>query len=391
LPGPEGMPPAGMHGDFVFIANEMNFGGKVVKGAPYSAQAVTESVQNLSDGNRIVNKSTSAIYRDSEGRTRREQTLRTIGGFANSGDAPQTVFINDPVAGTSYTLDPRSRTARKMPPMNFKFEFKVPGPPGEKGEKKVVPLGPPQVGSVERQQIEISQADMLMKGGPETRFIWGWGNHVAKDEPLGKQIIEGVEAEGTRSTTTIPAGEIGNERAIEIVNERWYSAELQTTLMTRHSDPRFGENTYRLTNIDRSEPSKSLFEVPSDYTIKPRPVGHGEGASFGIGGGSGGVTWHRADEGTGGPAGEVLNGRAITLPKPRYPQVARAAGATGTVTVNITIDEEGNVTAAKAVSGHPLLQGASVEAARNAKFSPTKVSGQPVKVHGVLVFAFPGE
>src|SRR6185295_3069289 len=153
LPGPEGMPPAGMHGDFVFIANEMNFGGKVVKGAHYAAQAVTESVQNLSDGNRIVNKSTSAIYRDSEGRTRREQTLRTIGGFANSGDAPQTVFINDPVAGTSYTLDPRSRTARKMPPMNFKFEFKVPGPPGEKGEKKVVPLGPPQVGSVERQQI----------------------------------------------------------------------------------------------------------------------------------------------------------------------------------------------------------------------------------------------
>jgi TonB family protein len=158
--------------------------------------------------------------------------------------------------------------------------------------------------------------------------------------------------------------------------------------MTRHSDPRFGETTYRLINIDRSEPAKSLFEVPADYTIKTRPFGHGEGAGFATGGGIGTVTSHRVIEGT---EGEVLNGRAITLPKPRYPQAARAARATGNVTVDITIDEDGNVTAAKAVSGHPLLQATSVEAARNAKFSPGKVSGQEMKVHGVLVFAFPGE
>jgi hypothetical protein len=93
-------------------------------------------------------------------------------------------------------------------------------------------------------------------------------------EQLGKQIIEGVEAEGTRTTVTIPAGDIGNERPIEIVSERWYSPELQLVVMTRHSDPRFGETTYKLTNINRSEPAKTLFEVPSDYTIK-------EGPSFG--------------------------------------------------------------------------------------------------------------
>ena len=87
-------------------------------------------------------------------------------------------------------------------------------------------------------------------------------------ENLGKQTIEGVEAEGTRSTITIPAGEIGNERPIEIVSERWYSPELQMVVMTRHSDPRTGEMTYKLTNINRTEPAKSLFEVPSDYTIK---------------------------------------------------------------------------------------------------------------------------
>ena len=91
-------------------------------------------------------------------------------------------------------------------------------------------------------------------------------NEVKQD--LGKQIIEGVEAEGTRTTITIPAGEIGNERPIEIVSERWYSPELQLVVMTRNSDPRSGETTYKLTNINRTEPAKTLFEVPSDYTIK---------------------------------------------------------------------------------------------------------------------------
>ena len=92
-----------------------------------------------------------------------------------------------------------------------------------------------------------------------------------KKEDLGKQDIEGVVAEGTRTTVTIPAGEIGNERPIEIVSERWYSPELQLVVMTRHSDPRTGETTYKLTNINRTEPAKSLFEVPSDYTIKEGP------------------------------------------------------------------------------------------------------------------------
>ena len=89
-----------------------------------------------------------------------------------------------------------------------------------------------------------------------------------KKESLGKQTIEGIEAEGTRSITTIPAGEIGNEQPIEMVFESWYSPELQTVIMSKHSDPRSGENTYRLTNINRTEPAHSLFEVPSDYTIQ---------------------------------------------------------------------------------------------------------------------------
>jgi protein TonB len=87
-------------------------------------------------------------------------------------------------------------------------------------------------------------------------------------------------------------------------------------------------------------------------------------------------------------SGGVLNGKAISLPKPAYPPIARAAHAAGTVVVQVTIDENGNVIAAHAVSGHPLLQGAAVGAARQARFSPTKLSGQPVKVTGVIQYNF---
>lgn len=87
-------------------------------------------------------------------------------------------------------------------------------------------------------------------------------------------------------------------------------------------------------------------------------------------------------------SGGVLNGKAISLPKPSIPAVARAARASGTVTVQVTIDENGNVISARAVSGHPLLQSAAVQAARGAKFSPTKLSGQPVKVTGVITYNF---
>src|ERR1700750_875085 len=121
--GPEGLPPKiEMGGDnVIFYATEMSFGGKVVRKAPYSAQAVTESVQTLADGNRIVRKNTAQVYRDSEGRTRRDQTVGTIGPYAAAGDPIQTFFINDPVASVNYILDPRSKVARKLPRMEWRW------------------------------------------------------------------------------------------------------------------------------------------------------------------------------------------------------------------------------------------------------------------------------
>jgi hypothetical protein len=286
IQGPEGTPPPG--DTFVFVASEMNFDGKLVKGAPYSAEAVTENTQTLSDGNRIVNKSTASVYRDSEGRTRREQTLKAIGPFA--GETPQTIFINDPVAGVNYTLDSRTHLARKMAPMRFEFKFAPrpgegpegppngPTPPGgvgaprppERGEmifERTVPPSPPN-GEGDVIIAPRASSAPLAIGAMESH---GWREQNAKTESLGKQNIEGVEAEGTRNTVTIPAGEIGNERDIQIISERWYSPELQTVVLTRHSDPRFGETVYKLTNINRSEPAKSLFEVPSDYIVKEGP------------------------------------------------------------------------------------------------------------------------
>jgi TonB family protein len=111
--------------------------------------------------------------------------------------------------------------------------------------------------------------------GEETMVLRTATSNVEKmetrKESLGKQKFEGVEAEGERTVNTIPAGAIGNERPIEIVFERWYSPELQTVIMTRHSDPRTGENVYRLVNVNRSEPAAHLFTIPSDYTVKEEP------------------------------------------------------------------------------------------------------------------------
>jgi hypothetical protein len=282
-PVPPLPPSVEIHGDnLVFMATEMTFSGKLVKGAPYSAQAVTESVQMLPDGNRIVRKNTAQVYRDTEGRTRREQTLGYIGPYSTSGDVPQTVFINDPVASVNYILDPSTKTARRLP--RVELRFKTEG--GTAQSTVTLERQPPPPGAAEKIAIERSYTfNVRVPGpdappapgapappppaeGPQVEFFSHSSKHEAKTEKLEARAFDGVQAEGTRTTTTIPAGEVGNEQPIQIVDERWYSPELQVLVMTRHSDPRFGETTYRLTNISRAEPAATLFQVPSDYTLK---------------------------------------------------------------------------------------------------------------------------
>ena len=288
-----------MRGDtFHFVAAEGAFGSKSIKGAPYSAQAVTEEIQVLSDGNRIVRRNTSSVYRDSEGRTRQEHTLRAIGPYAAAGDPPQTVSIFDPVEGAHYSLDVRNKTARKVGILRLD-STEVKGAEGvaiyravEDGDPVVVATGKGQATMRKRaMDAETEKALVSERAAAEVAAIASThSDHTVilspsiaagrvegfrkpapenlKKESIGTQNIEGIMAEGTRTTLTIPAGDIGNELPINIVTETWFSPELQVVVMRKHTDPQRGETTYRLTNISRAEPARSLFEVPADYTLK---------------------------------------------------------------------------------------------------------------------------
>jgi hypothetical protein len=268
----------------IFVASEMLTGDKTVKGAPYSAQAVTEMTQTLADGNRIVNKTTASIYRDSEGRLRNDQAIGQTGPYATLGEPSQIIMISDPVSGAHYMLDPRTRIARKMIFTGMlkkrTADAKAAGDvavsaeelaDNEKHEKVAAELDAMNLKTVEvhpapGERIRMPALKASVLSGDMATF------NVKLQEPkieqLGKQTIEGIEAEGQRATITIPAGEIGNEQPIHIISEQWYSPELQVIVMTRHSDPRMGETVYKLTNVNRAEPAHSFFEVPSDYTVK---------------------------------------------------------------------------------------------------------------------------
>jgi hypothetical protein len=256
-----------------FVVSEMSFDGKLVKGAPYSAQAVTEHTQVLADGNRINRKTSAMIYRDSEGRTRREEKLTAIGPYATA-DERQTIFISDPVAGMSVVLHPERQVAMRN--QSLKLErSRVPagggplgaGPHTETFEMKIHPQRGKRITSAELGTFKV---ESLPQGGGQWTFLKKKESDNTVSESLGRQFFEGVEAEGTRTTVTIPAGEIGNERPIEIIDERWYSAELQTVVMSRQIDPLAGETVYKLTNINRSEPDRSLFDVPAEYKVYSR-------------------------------------------------------------------------------------------------------------------------
>jgi hypothetical protein len=240
LPPPPGAPD--IDEDVVVLFAHDGGEARLVKGAPYQAEAVTEITQQLADGNKIVRKTTSSVARDSEGRTRREGGLAALGPLPAGENPPRHVFINDPVAGVSYVLEPDEKVARKLP---------------KGGETPPLPpIPPPPPGGFAHNFRFEKRIERMPKGEAES---------------LGTQTMEGVEAEGTRRKHTIPAGQIGNERPIDVVSERWYSNELQTVVMSRHSDPRTGETTYRLTHLSRTEPDRTLFEVPSDYTIQEGP------------------------------------------------------------------------------------------------------------------------
>lgn len=222
-PGPMGGP--GLMGGPMADFGE----GKTVKGAPLSAEIVVVRETVLADGNRIHNESQSKLYRDAEGRVRRDLdvdlTMPAVGRIKHN-----LIVITDPVAGTRYMLNPDNKTARTVP-MHGKTIH------GDKDR-------------------EAHMKAMEASGGSVTR------------EQLGTKSVNGIQAEGIRVTRTIPAGAMGNEKPINVVTERWYSPELQIAVMTVHTDPMMGTVTTKLANLTQAAPDPSLFQVPSDYTVR---------------------------------------------------------------------------------------------------------------------------
>jgi hypothetical protein len=236
---------------------------RVTPGRPYSGDAVTEFVQVLPDGNRITRKTVTRTFRDSEGRTRREQT-QPVGQDRER----LHVTIVDPVAQSSFVLEPETRTAWRQAALAV--ATMSPAGRGGRGGAVLRKTPAPERAEAERTaSVALSESSRRMAGtlkAAAERAASGEG--TTKVENLGTQVVEGLAAEGTRTTTVIAAGTIGNEQPITIVSEQWFSPDLQVFVMTKHSDPRSGETTYRLSNIIRGEPDRSLFDVPPDYTVK---------------------------------------------------------------------------------------------------------------------------
>jgi hypothetical protein len=262
---------------------------KEMKGAPYSAETVVESSQTLADGNRIIRKTTGAVYRDGEGRTRREEEGTVSTTTPRVSSRGPSVSIVDPVAGFSYSLDPENKIAWKTPIGGANaIMSKVEGAQVDEYKKAMLEkiAAEKKAGATDEQSKAAANEEKVKAvaaaggrgggggvpaGGMVAVRTRGGGvayGIMAPDTPLEHKTIEGVAVEGRKTTTVIPAGKVGNEQPITVVSEEWRSPELNLLVLTRHSDPRTGESSYRLQNIIRAEPDPSLFMVPSDYTVR---------------------------------------------------------------------------------------------------------------------------
>lgn len=216
------------------------FGNRTVKGKPFSATEERHSLQVLGDGTRIENMQTNRLYRDAEGRTRVEEMNGTI-------------TIYDSVTNTRVTLDPATKQAYKGGAMTRVF-----------------------LGSGDRFGGYATEYGNFLTATSTPR---PGGNNVANmqgvmsetTENLGTQNVNGVNATGVRTTMIIPKGQIGNNRDIKVMTERWSSNDLQMLVKSVNSDPRFGDTTYQLTKITQSAPDAALFQIPPDYTVTEVP------------------------------------------------------------------------------------------------------------------------
>jgi hypothetical protein len=267
-----------------------------VRNAPFSADEINESVQTLADGNRIVRNTTGKIYRNSAGRVRRDAPGGTGGMLGSTYSVAPAVTILDSAAGFRYQLDNNLKIAQQSllqvtPDVRVNLELaeaqravavvdraKAEIERAKAGEvlrdelaRTPMPMPAPVVAPMPPVALIAGDTGQVVSGAMSATTIHptSHSKYETRTEDLGVQSIEGVEAKGTRTTTIIPANAIGNERPIEIVYERWYSEELKMIVYSKRSDPRSGEQTYRLTNINRSEPDPALFSVSGYRLVGP--------------------------------------------------------------------------------------------------------------------------
>ena len=238
---------------------------QVVKGKPYSADTSTETVQTMLDGNRIVHRTVSKFYRDSEGRTRREQTFGNVDP-SNSSPHEVKVFIDDPVNGTGFVLDPGSKSADKMQRTRKFLDEQNAEDDGTRIMFKSI-TDSETGGQGEPVHMMVKFQDD--HAGNLSTIVPDENREVAKEE-LGTRNIEGVDCNGTRQTITIPASAIGNEKPISIVTETWFAPSIAAVVESTSDDPRYGKTTYQLKKVQLSEPSRTLFEPPADFKINAR-------------------------------------------------------------------------------------------------------------------------
>jgi hypothetical protein len=266
------------------------------KGAPYTADTVVEGTQTLADGNRIHRKTAGRVYRDGEGRTRREE---------ERPNGTTSVSIVDPIAGFSYSLDATNKIAWRTAmgtataimgkieegQVESRRKIEAVRSTNPDGSQRVaIKESEAPVTDADRQKAEALRAERRARstdaqsaggrggaaaGGGGAGGGGGFGGAIAptmrgaaETAPLERKVIDGLQVEGRKTTTVIPAGQIGNDQPITITSEQWRSPDLNVLVLTRHADPRSGESIYRLSNVIRAEPDPSLFMVPADYTVK---------------------------------------------------------------------------------------------------------------------------
>lgn len=268
---------AGTHGTMIFRHES---GERVEKGNPYSAREVREFKQTLGDGSVIQRQSTRVLARDRDGRTRQE--LRQPDGTAR-------IFINDPVAKEAFILDPQKKTACRSgfderaihdcfqqmkgdwKPLGFAFSASNRGGIAMMSAQDDIHIAiSPRARIIDmtRQfstRERSSNAAPLPPLPPLPPAPGTAGNAQVSREKKTAQPYEGLAVETDRSVEVIAAGAIGNSKALETINERYYSPELKMTVYHRRSDPRNGESLYRMTDIKRSEPDAALFRIPAGY------------------------------------------------------------------------------------------------------------------------------